>query len=371
MSQTLPTEIIDLCILYTGDFSLALKLGNQFAINKLYNPKIHNWANVVSFEELTVAKWLFKTQRNDDLTCEIAEDAALTGNFDLLKFFHYNDCDVFNKSVMDNASLNERMDIVRFLNDNRTEGCSSLAIDDLCVKGDLESVIWFLLFTDAEYTESAINWASEYGNLEIVEFLVEVLDCEIPDDAIDWAIETGNYHCMKYLVPLKPSYTCESLSYVCSEGRNDIIEYLLKNTFVNNSSIYIDSACFAGQVETVIFLLERTDFIFSKYILSHAITMGHMPLIKCLVEKKKVNFYKEAVFACIIGDSNIIKYFVYRDPGFITSECIIEAYTRNHYRILGMLLHYSEDSTLMGIIINNEHPVLSGYILNKFPELKN
>ena len=39
----LPTEIIDMILIYTNDISIAIKLNNIHVIKKIFNSKIHTW----------------------------------------------------------------------------------------------------------------------------------------------------------------------------------------------------------------------------------------------------------------------------------------------------------------------------------------
>jgi hypothetical protein len=52
----LPTHIIDEIIIRT-DFQTAISLHNEYAIKKLYNPKLHTWIWASFNGHLKVIKW--------------------------------------------------------------------------------------------------------------------------------------------------------------------------------------------------------------------------------------------------------------------------------------------------------------------------
>ena len=63
------------------------------------------------------------------------------------------------------------LDVVKWLHENRTEGCSVAAMDWAAKNGHLEVVKWLHVNRTEGCTEDAMDCAAENGHLEVVKFL--------------------------------------------------------------------------------------------------------------------------------------------------------------------------------------------------------
>lgn len=78
----------------------------------------------------------------------------------------------FSIKAMDFAAYKGYLEVVKYLHENRKEGCSVWAINVAAREGHLE-VVKYLHENGKECTTYAMNWAAFQGQLEIVKYLRE------------------------------------------------------------------------------------------------------------------------------------------------------------------------------------------------------
>src|SRR5437016_230119 len=64
--------------------------------------------------------------------------AASNGHLEVIKWLHQNRKEGCNDDAMDNAASNGHLDVVKWLHENRTEGCTTHAMDNAAENGHLE-----------------------------------------------------------------------------------------------------------------------------------------------------------------------------------------------------------------------------------------
>ena len=79
-------------------------------------------------------------QQIEAFDTSILDSAAKSGNLDLVRFLHENRTEGCTTDAIDGAAACGRLDIVRFLHENRTEGCTPRAMDNAATFGDLDIV---------------------------------------------------------------------------------------------------------------------------------------------------------------------------------------------------------------------------------------
>jgi hypothetical protein len=90
----------------------------------------------------------------------------------------------FTTYAIDWAATDGRLDIVKWLHENRAEGCTTNAMDCATGYGNLEMVKWLHENRTEGCTKDAMMMAAKYGHLEMVEWLYENrTECCSKDDA--------------------------------------------------------------------------------------------------------------------------------------------------------------------------------------------
>ena len=138
--KNLPLELKQEITLYIG-FIKTLCLFPNIA-HYIYDPKKYTWS------------W-----------------SAETGHLEIIKWLHHNRTEGCTTWAIDWAASNGHLEIIKFLHKNRTEGCTKLAMDWAAKYGHIKIVKWLHLNRTEGCTTDAMDWSARNGHLEIVKFL--------------------------------------------------------------------------------------------------------------------------------------------------------------------------------------------------------
>lgn len=80
---------------------------------------------------------------------------------------------------------------------------------------------------DLEYTKNAMDWAAGKGYLEIVKFLHENRKEGCTKYAMTWAMENGHLHIVKFLDENRTEgCTTDAISWAAWNGHSEIVDFL-------------------------------------------------------------------------------------------------------------------------------------------------
>ena len=137
----------------------------------------------------------------DELVLNYSKIDWSTDNLKLIKsyyrlniFFHLT----YTKH-MNLAASNGHLEVVKWLHENRKEGCTYWAMDYAASNGHLEIVKWLHYNRTEGCSVNAMNYAATYGHLEIVKWLHENREEGCTTWAMDWASCNGHSEIVKWL----------------------------------------------------------------------------------------------------------------------------------------------------------------------------
>ncbi|KAL2914681.1 hypothetical protein HK105_205820 [Polyrhizophydium stewartii] len=134
------------------------------------------------------------------LTEAMAQSAAFWGHADVVEFLHSRMPDgSWSPGVMDRAAWGGNIAIVRFLNEHRTEGCTTDAMDWAASEGHLEVLKFLHAHRSEGCSRSALDMAAAGGFLDVVRWLVTERNERGAGNAITWATETGSDDVVEWL----------------------------------------------------------------------------------------------------------------------------------------------------------------------------
>jgi ankyrin repeat protein len=222
-----PTNYITACTINERAFF-------QVMTNSNLLKEITKWQRGKKWDEITSGDW-----------------CALNGHLSLLKA----KCDLkFTINAMDWAAQKGYLDIVNWLHENRTEGCTYRAMDYAAKNGHIH-IVKYLHYTYHKYSVSPMSRAAERGRLDIVKFFHSVgSDCEW--DTLDkvmynvassaknsiccvghdgWCKANDNIQCRTAHVKIAnlfrennfKCFTFESLNYAAEYGDLDFFKWIL------------------------------------------------------------------------------------------------------------------------------------------------
>jgi hypothetical protein len=155
------------------------------------------------------------------------------GYLDLLKWLHDRNLTEYTYSI-DLAAKNKNYEMLEWLNKIDTKNnyvmmCSTSAMDDAAIDGDLKLVEWLYNNRNEGCTESAINYASKYGHFEIVKFLVD-RNFNYSINALEFACEEGHLNILNYLYYRKLDKLNKKCIFNCIKNTHlHILEYIYLN----------------------------------------------------------------------------------------------------------------------------------------------
>src|ERR1700744_4006768 len=117
------------------------------------------------------------------------------GLLDVLKIYHYNNINIFEKSSIEKASANGHIDVLNWLKNNGFEfKYINDAINSASKKGHIAVLDWFKNSGfQFKYTNYTIDWASSNGYVAVLNwFKNSDFEFKYTSDAIYWASIYGH-----------------------------------------------------------------------------------------------------------------------------------------------------------------------------------
>ncbi len=98
--------------------------------------------------------------------------AAECGNFELVKWLHYNR-DEGCTDALEYAAINGHLEIAEFLAVNRYLGCNEESLEGAVANGHLEVVQWLLNCFEFDILKGSVVAAFESNRFDILKLLIE------------------------------------------------------------------------------------------------------------------------------------------------------------------------------------------------------
>ncbi|GAM19958.1 hypothetical protein SAMD00019534_031330 [Acytostelium subglobosum LB1] len=227
---------------------------------------------------LDIVKYLYEN-RTEHCTNLGPERAAFNGHskvvhFLLAKFNHVPS--MWTPTLMNNAARSGDLELVRYLHENRTEGC----------------------------TYSAMNMASAKGHLDVVKYLMEHRTERCTHYAIDEAAFNGHLHIVIYLLTMHVP-AVHAIELACINGYLDIIIYLNENMSAAEdgqqqhalvTTKAIENAALCGHLNILKYLYAYwPDEFNSTRIMEHAGKNGHIEVVQYLLGGRMAPFTEQTM----------------------------------------------------------------------------
>ncbi|ETW05041.1 hypothetical protein H310_04086 [Aphanomyces invadans] len=160
-----------------GHLCLAAAYGHVAVMHFLNNcpfgwtPDVMDCA--AAYGQLETVRWLHEN-RSEGCTVNAMHNAAHEGHLSVVEFLHFNRSEGCGAQAMDLAASNGHLHVVQWLHKNRTEGCTVEAMVWAAGNGHLDIVKWLHENRpETSFAPNAIVFAAEFGHLNVVKFLFE------------------------------------------------------------------------------------------------------------------------------------------------------------------------------------------------------
>lgn len=187
--------------------------------------------NCMFFQSIETIEWLIKNTLTRP-TKQSSNIAAQMGRIEILEYLHKNGYS-FGASTMNRAAIFNQIGALKWLNENRTEGCTEVAMDMAAGRGYFNVIQYLHYNTKATCTSQAIDKAAENGYLEIVHFLFTRRNEGCTSWAIDSAARNGHIDVVRWLYTNTDKRPFEFLDECLAEqGLTEMIDFMYNNGLI-------------------------------------------------------------------------------------------------------------------------------------------
>ncbi|KAF1334122.1 Abc transporter g family member 31, partial [Globisporangium splendens] len=256
----------------------------------------HDVVNQAGCGELAVVKWIFDHQFG--YCGEAMYEAARYGRFDIVCFLHERSLEkgVTNPSAMDVAAKNCHLDIVKFLHYNRSEGCSTLAMNNAAAYGYLEIVQFLHEHRSEGCSTAAMNCAARGGHLDVVRFLHENRYEGCTTSAMDYAARYGHLEIVQFLHDHRAEgCSTQAMDDAAKFGHFHIVQFLHHNRREGCSTNAMDAAAARGDLDILKFLHDHRNEGCTTEAIDAAAANGHLLVVHFLTAYRREGFTHRAI----------------------------------------------------------------------------
>lgn len=166
---------------------------------------------------LEMVQWLHA--KDYPFTAQAMDLAAKYGYLDVVQWLHANREEGCTVWAMNSACVKGHLDIVKFLHHNRDEGCTVLAMDKAAAKGHFEIVQFLHESQRAEGgTTCAMDYAAWRGHFEIVQYL----HYNRTEGCTTWAMDKAASVEILEFLHRNRTEGCTLAAYVVAAGNGDL-----------------------------------------------------------------------------------------------------------------------------------------------------
>ncbi|TYZ61578.1 hypothetical protein PybrP1_000775 [[Pythium] brassicae (nom. inval.)] len=156
-------------------------------------------------------------------------EAAASGQLEVLQYLHEHAPELAcTVKAMDVAARRGHLAVVKFLNENRSEGCLERALDDAAMNGHLEVVRYLHEHSDGGCTTKAMDYAAARNHFEVLEFLHAHRAEGCTEKAFNDAALLGHARIVAFLLANRPEVCDAAKGIALAKQRNfvDVIALL-------------------------------------------------------------------------------------------------------------------------------------------------
>jgi hypothetical protein len=310
-------------------------------LNNICPFKLYEWATSgvhwKLFEHLRVEGFCSDHESFNELMRNFVWSAARHGYLDLLKELHAMEVydNDFTREAMDYAAYGGHLDVVKFLRENRGEGCSNLAQEYASFFGYFD----IFVYIHDQYPVYGVNSGSfaaiKGGSLRIFEYICNHSSYTIKPYAVRLAAEFNALDILRLMYTRAPElFTPFVISAACSLGHLEVVKFLHELDLAGWSTSGMDAAGFGGSLELVKFLHENRSEGCTTRAMNNAASSGFLDIVEFLHKNRTEGCTVEAVdFAAQDGYLEVVKFLMENR----TEGCTVRAFLTPFPEVQGYL----------------------------------
>eukprot|EP01133_Synstelium_polycarpum_P002604 gene2604-2990_t len=233
------------------------------------------------------------TNRTEGCTTNAMDNA---GSPAVLEYLHTNRSEGCTVRAMENAAEKGDLSMVIYLDTNRTEGCTEWAMDNAATNGHLSVVKWLHFNRTEGCTTNAMDDASLGGHLDILTWLHFNRTEGCTERAMASAAVNGHLSIVEYLSKHRTEgCTEDAMDWASSDGHLDIVTWLHFNRSEGCTESAIDDAAMNGDMDMVSFLHHNRSEGCSTRAMDSALIRKQYEVLRFLAENRSEGFYEEFI----------------------------------------------------------------------------
>ncbi|EFA84826.1 hypothetical protein PPL_01819 [Heterostelium album PN500] len=225
----------------------------------------------------------FKMVHPDAISISNAiEYASSNGHLEVIKWIHNNTTLGCSHQAMDMAAKNNHLHVLQWLFENRAEGCSKKALINALSNNNIEVSKWLHANCTTHSEVMEVHEVIKNDHLEAFQFLHAIRltkNLDIDNKDLQLVCRWGSIRILKYIH-----------SYYKDNQHNQS-----SNNTVFTSNL-IDIAAEEGWIEVVRFLLDNRTEGFNQQALNNAAFKGHLSVLQLLISHKEHNWTNSTLY---------------------------------------------------------------------------
>lgn len=219
------------------DSLAAAKYGNleAFKYSVLTNCSMLTMNYAATYGHLNLVKWLWEN-REEGCAWKAFIGSINNCHFEVFKWLYDNvDIEIpedYKTEFVDTAAKGGHLDLVKWLV-SRGEEWSTWAMDYAGMNGHLETCKW-LYSQGATCTHWATDSAAQYGHVETLQWLLS-MDSPVSDWALEKSAYNGNFEIVKMLMDYGMKPTMWSFYDAIIKGHLDVVKYMYYNSDISEN----------------------------------------------------------------------------------------------------------------------------------------
>lgn len=210
-----------------------------------------DWA--AELGHLEVVKWL-TLYRSAPCTGDAMYGAAINGHYDTVKWLYFNRTEAISDNVIDDAARAGRLDIIKLLCSESSKVKTKVKISNFAMHcaaggGHLSTVKWLHENRQEGCTRDTVDIAAQNGHLATVDFLLTNRKEWCTVEAMHNAAAAGHFDIVKCLTKHKVPCTTEAMDLAAQYGHFEIVVWLHHNRKEGCTKYAMDCALINGHLE--------------------------------------------------------------------------------------------------------------------------
>lgn len=185
--------------------------------------------------------------------------------------------------AMDWAAVNGHFDVMKWLDANRTDGCSDAAVNSAAEAGNMEMLLWLDAHYSEQWTFEAMDHAARGGHLAVVKWIHANRAEGCSPKAMDWAAGNGHLDVVQWLHTNRhEGCTVLAMDRAARNGHLDVVQWLHEHRQEGCTTNAMDSAAKQGHLDVVQWLHENRTEGCTTAAVDRAAGKGHLDVVKWL-----------------------------------------------------------------------------------------